>query len=395
MQSVPYTHEDRQWDARFNVPTDEYLEELLSNIRTLNDQGKFKYILVSGIEIGTRPTQNDYKCRHVHLAIILHNRMSKSSILRNFGIVEGYGYYLVPRDRKLPYSGWRAHHIKPFSKVDESKTVLFESGSLPLNAVEKTVKTGEEEKKRKLDSILLEMREDLENGREEECFRKFPRNYLMYGEKIKAMLCQKRDFFKDGRKSHPHIWLYGYPGTGKTSILQYIYPKNYKKNLYNKFFDLYDPKEHTHIILEDLDHEAVERLSINFLKTICDPQGFAVDQKYKTPQLTATNVLVTSNFDIGSIMPDEKGVEENKAAMLRRFWHVRIDSLLRLLQLKIIPKWDQKKLKFEGNTDPGKLFVTWDYLQDVPLCQPIQSPEYYQELIRKYYYGYLPNTSTK
>ena len=116
--TVAYTHEDRQWDARFNTPTEEYLEQLLCNIRTLNDQGKFKYILVSGVEIGTRPHQNDYQCKHVHVAIILHNRMSKSSLLRHFGIVEGHGYYLVPRNRELPYAGWRSHHIKPFSKVD-------------------------------------------------------------------------------------------------------------------------------------------------------------------------------------------------------------------------------------------------------------------------------------
>lgn len=384
--TVAYTHEDRQWDARFNTPTEEYLEQLLCNIRTLNDQGKFKYILVSGVEIGTRPHQNDYQCKHVHVAIILHNRMSKSSLLRHFGIVEGHGYYLVPRNRELPYAGWRSHHIKPFSKVDANSLVLFESGTLPCNQVEKTVKTGEEEKKRKLDDILLEMRDDLEHGREDECFRKFPRNYLMYGEKIKAMLSQKRDFFKDKKTHHPHIWLYGYPGTGKTSILTYIYPNYFKKNLHNKFFDLYDAKVHTHVILEDLDHEAVERLSLNFIKTLCDPQGFAIDQKYKTPQPTTTNVLVTSNFTIDGIMPDEKGCEENKAAMLRRFWHVNIFNLLRLLELKLIPKWDQKKLKLEGNQDPGKLFITWDYIQDVPLCTPIQSPEYYQEVIRQHYF---------
>lgn len=385
-KSVPYQHEDRQWDGRFNVPTDEYLQKLLCNIRTLSDQGRFKYILVGGVEIGTRPTQNDYQCRHVHVALITVNRISKQSILRHFGIVEGYGYYLVPRNRQLPYSGWRDHHIKTFSKVDPTQTILYEYGELPANANEKNVKTGEEEKKRKLDDILLEMREDLESGRDEECFRKFPRNYLMYGEKIKALLSQKRDFFKSDEKSHPHIWLYGYPGTGKTSILQYIYPKTYKKNLYNKFFDLYDPKLHTHVILEDLDFEAVERLSINFLKTICDPQGFAIDQKYKTPQLTNTNVLVTSNFQIPDIIPDDKGVEENKAALLRRFWHVRIDNLLRLLELKLIPKWDQKKLKLEGNTDMGKLFITWDYVQDMPLCTPLKKPEDYQDIIRNHYY---------
>lgn len=387
-KQVTFLHVDRQWDARFNVPTEEDLNRILSGIRAYAESGRLKYVLVGGVEIGTRPNRDDYQCRHVHVAAIFTNRVSKGSILKNFRIVEGHGYYLVPRDRNLPYTGWKDHHIKSFSKIDQNQLVLYEHGELPTDGPQTVIKTSEEEKKRKLDDILLEIKTDLENGRDEECFRKFPRNYLMYGEKIKALIGQKRDFFqrKPEDRSHPHIWLYGLPGTGKTSILQFIYPNSYKKNLYNKFFDLYDPKEHTHVIMEDLDHEAVERLSINFIKTICDPQGFAIDQKYKSCQLATTSVLVTSNFTISDVVPDTKGVEANKAALLRRFFHLRIDKLLQLLQLKIIPKWDQKKLKAEGNNDYGKLFITWDYITDRPLCTPIQAPEYYQKLIKDYYY---------
>jgi hypothetical protein len=224
----------------------------------------------------------------------------------------------------------------------------------------------------------------LDQGKDEECFLKFPRNFIIYGQRVKAMITQKRNFF--GQCNDPNIWVYGYPGTGKTSILLMIYPNYYKKNLYNKFFDLYDDKVHSHIILEDLDHEAVERLSINFIKTVCDKQGFPVDQKYKTPNLSRATILVTSNFQIADIIPDGKGVEENKAALLRRFFHVRIDNLLRLLQLKIIPKWDQKKLLAEGNEDMSKLFITWDYVRDSPMCTPVSSPEVYQEIIRNHFY---------
>lgn len=385
-------HEDRQWDARFNVPTDEYLETLLGNIRSECDKGRFKYVLVGGVEIGTKPSQDDYQCKHVHVAIITHNRISKSSILKSFGIVEGHGYYLVPRNRNLPYSGWRDHHTKPFSKINADKAVLYEYGTLPASAVEKAIKTSEEEKKRKLDDILLEIRDDLEHGRDQESFRKFPRNYLMYGEKIKSMIDQKRDALKQPEKPGPHIWLYGLPGSGKTQVLSFIYPDYYKKNLDNKFFDLYNPKVHGHVMLEDLDHEAVERLSINFIKTLCDEAGFAVDQKYKTPQLSKTCVLVTSNFTIPEIIPEgkngvSKGIEQNKAALLRRFWHIRIDALLRLLHLKLLPKYDLKKLEAEGNIDSSRLFITYDYLQDRPMCTPLREPSHYQDVIRSTYYG--------
>lgn len=385
IKNVPYTHEDRQWDARFNVQNDEDLEALLFAVKEQEILGKFKYVLVGGLEIGTRPFQDDYQVRHVHVALIYNNRASKSSILKNLKIKTGNGYYLVPRNRDLPYSGWREHHVKEFSKVDPSQPILFESGILPEDIKKKTVKASEEEKKRKIDDILIEMRGMIEEGREKEAFTKFPRNYLMYGERLKAMITQKRDFFKTN--GDPHIWIFGHPGSGKTALLNFVYPDYYKKCLTNKFFDLYDPDHHTHVLLEDLDHEAVDRLGLNFLKTICDEAGFAIDQKYKTPQLARTTVLVTSNFTIPDIIPyDQPGVEENKAALLRRFWHVNVYSVLRLLGLKLLPKFERNVLKQQGNTDSSKLFMSWDYVQDMPTGLPLKTPAEYQIMIKDAYY---------
>lgn len=384
IKSVPFHHEDRQWDARFNVQQDEDLSRLLDGIKQDYERGKLKYILVGGPEIGTRAYQDDYQIRHVHVAAIFHNRVSKRSILKNWNIKEGNGYYLVPRNRDLPYSGWRNHHIKAFSKVDGTKLCLYEMGTLPEDLKRKRVEASEEEKKQSTDQILIDIRSMIENGQEKEAFTKYPRNYLTYGEKIKALVCQKRDFFKS--EGHPHIWLYGYPGSGKTSVLSFIYPNYYKKNLHNKFFDLYDPQKHTHVLLEDLDHEAVERLSINFIKTICDEAGFAIDQKYKTPQLTRTTVLVSSNFTIPDIVPDGHGVEQNTSALLRRFWHVNICAFLRLLGIKLLPKPERQALQKQGNQDPSKLFITWDYMTDTPLCTPLRSPEDYQKIIKDHFY---------
>ena len=166
-----------------------------------------------------------------------------------------------------------------------------------------------------------------------------------------------------------------------------IYPKMYKKNLYNRFFDLYDPKEHTHIILEDLDHEAVEKLSINFIKTICDEAGFAIDQKYKTPQLARTTCLVTSNFLIKDIVDEGQGYQVNVEAIKRRFWETPIYALLRLLNLKLVPKEQRALLKKEGNDDASKLFMDWDYLTDVPTGKELKTPMEYQQIIRDYFYA--------
>ncbi|GLE03036.1 hypothetical protein PINS_up011915 [Pythium insidiosum] len=233
------------------------------------------------------------------------------------------------------------------------------------------------------------MRQLIEEGQDELAFERFPRNYIQYGEKIKAMCAQKRikrEKTNDDRPANPHIWLHGYAGEGKTSLLAFIYPNAYKKNLSNRFFDLYDDKVHTHMMLEDLDHEAVERLGINFIKTLCDEAGFTVDQKYKSCGLSRTTVLVTSNHTIRELTLDQAGAAHAEAALLRRFWHVTATNLQRLLGLKLKPKWEIVRLKKEGNRDPSKLFLAWDWMQDCPTGEPLKSPEDYQQMIRDAYY---------
>ena len=384
--AVSFTTEDRQWDGRFNVQTDVDLAGLLDAIGDHWRSGRLKYILVGGVEVGTRPFQDDYQVRHVHVAAIFHDRISKRAILKNWRVKQGNGYYLVPRNRDLPYSGWKNHHIKEFSKVDATKLCLYEEGELPQDLKRKRVEASEGEKKLKLDEILKVMKSDLEDGADDDTiFNKFPKTFLQYGEKLKSTLKQRRiEACNDG---NPHLWIQGYPGTGKTAVLAMIYPKLYKKNLFNRFFDLYDPKEHTHVMLEDLDHEAVEKLSVNFLKTLCDEAGFPIDQKYKTPQLARTTVLVTSNFGLKEMIDEGPGHAMNVAALARRFWEMNIYSLLRLLQLKLIPKEERAQLKKEGNTDFSLLFMEWDYVLNVPTGRDIKTPEEYQAVIRDYFYA--------
>ena len=385
VKSVPHHHEERQWDARFNVQTDETLEKLLDGIKGDWEGGKLKYILVGGPEVGTRSYQDDYQVRHVHVAAIFHNRASKRSILKNWNVKEGNGYYLVPRNRDLPYSGWRNHHIKLFSKVEADKLILYENGDLPKDQKKQKIEASEEEKKRKIDDILIEMKDMLQEEKDDECFKKFPKHYLTYGEKLKSTLKQRR--ITACNEGNPHLWVSGYPGTGKTAVLNFIYPKLYKKNLFNRFFDLYDPKEHTHVMLEDLDHEAILKLSINFIKTICDEAGFSIDQKYKTPQLARTTVLVSSNFTIKDLVPEGAGYDQNLTAIARRFWSCNIYELLRLLQLKLVPKVERAALKKEGNTDMSKLFLDWDYVTDAPTGKRLKDPAEYQQIIRDYFYA--------
>lgn len=73
LRSVPFHHEDRQWDARFNVQQDGDLEQLVEAIRRDYDGGKLKYVLVGGPEIGTRSYQDDYQIRCVDIRHFVTN----------------------------------------------------------------------------------------------------------------------------------------------------------------------------------------------------------------------------------------------------------------------------------------------------------------------------------
>lgn len=389
-----YQTMDRQWDARFNVQTQEDLDLLLTQTKQLSEQGKFSYALVGGVEVGDRPFQSDYQVRHVHCAFVLPNRVSKSSLLKQLGVKTANGYYLVPRNRSLPIAGWIEHHKKPKTKINNDFT-LFEFGTPPMDtagAIAPITKRSSDEKKRKLDEIIIEMKSMIEEGREKEAFTKFPRNYLTYGEKLKSMIAQKRDFFKsDG---HPHIWITGTPGSGKSAILQILYPNYYNKDLNNRFWELYNPELHTHTLLQDLDYATVEKLGVQFLKTICDEAGFPIDQKYKSCQLVRTTVLVSSNFSLSDVLPEDmKGRNENLSALRRRFFEVNIRDFLRLLGLKLLSKYEIKGLKLRGNQDPRKLFMTWDYLRDIPTGEPIPQTAVLQQLVKDAYYGKQCGTS--
>lgn len=385
---VPFHHVDREWDARFNVPTEEDLQNLLTAIKREVDAGKFRYCLVGGVEVGTRPYQDDYLIRHVHCGLVYNNRVTKSSIIKNLGIKSGNGYYLVPRKREFPYSGWKTHHTKTDTKASPDSLLLYEYGVLPsdkVSAESQVTKRSDEEKKRKLDDIIVEMRGMIENGEDEQAFKKFPRNYLTYGEKIKAMVMQKRDFFKT--KGDPHIWLWGNPGTGKSAILQVIYPDYYNKNLENRFFDRYLDGKHSHVLLQDVDHNVIEKLGVQFFKSICDEAGYPIDAKYKTPQIARLCVLISSNFTIDDVMPEDiKGRAENLKALYRRFWMVNVKDFLPLLGVKMLSKYEINQLKKVGNLDPRKLFLSWDYTRNIPTGEPVPSAEALQKIVRDRFY---------
>ncbi|KAH9068848.1 hypothetical protein Ae201684P_004547 [Aphanomyces euteiches] len=184
---------------------------LVAAIQEHYAEGKKCYVLVSGVEIGTKPQHTDYQ--------------SSGAIMKKRGIDMKLGYYLKPRNRVF----------------EETSQLLDHFGE------------GEAEKKCKVNDVIIDMRALIEAGKEKEAFEKYPRNFMQYGEKLKAM-----------------------------------------------------------------------------------------------------------------------------HAIRRRFFQLQIDDLLKIVGLALIPEYERKQLKKQGNEDPSKLFMNWSYVHETPTSEDLKSPEHYQ-----------------
>ena len=86
--------------------------------------------------------------------------------------------------------------------------------------------------------------------------------------------------------------------------------------------------------------------------------------------------MVSSNFQIRDVLTTTRHVfREDLAALERRFFAVNIRDLLRTLGIKLLSKYEITQLKKEGNTDPSKIFMSYDYLRDCPTGEPLKTPE--------------------
>ena len=121
----------REWDVRVNVDTNDELDLLMTNIRS--KLHIFSYVLVGGLEIGTNKNTSDYQHRHTHLIIILKDRKSGNSVVKNLDLSSFGQYYIKKRvgSEKLTYGGWYAHHTKDLTKIDPTEKIIFEFGTLP------------------------------------------------------------------------------------------------------------------------------------------------------------------------------------------------------------------------------------------------------------------------
>jgi len=105
-------------------------------------------------------------------------------------------------------------------------------------------------------------------------------------------------------------WVWGPPGTGKTTKAMTDHPLAYLKDPSNKWFDGYDGQDV--VIVDDFDKYHVAQTHL--LKRLCHEQPLQVELKGGSTTIRPKKVIVTSNSS-----PDDLWEEPDLSAIKRRF----------------------------------------------------------------------------
>lgn len=150
------------------------------------------------------------------------------------------------------------------------------------------------------------------------------------------------------------MWLYGAPGIGKSFFARWFCQvrgvKFFMKSL-NKWWDGYDNEEV--IIMEDVDHFAAKHLG-HSLKIWADESSFFGETKGGTLKLRPLLVIVTSNYTIGELWPDDLTLQE---AINRRFFQPFIsrradfEAFICPEELSIIRNGIQKEIRQASSSE--------------------------------------------
>nr|QTE03498.1 MAG: replication-associated protein [Grus japonensis CRESS-DNA-virus sp.] len=130
--------ESTQWDLRFDTSKIN-VDDLIASLR--NHLDDIAYVLIGGKEFGTspvfiygKPVANIEATEHVHCALITKKPVKRWEALKFFRENKIDDEYCTVRNEKFTFLGWRLHHIKDDTKIDD-KRVLFEWGTLPMDRI--------------------------------------------------------------------------------------------------------------------------------------------------------------------------------------------------------------------------------------------------------------------
>lgn len=315
-----------QWDIRLNVKDRDHLGDILDNLhhRTLLDN--VRYLHCSGVEIGDVPGRSSFGVQHVHIALILQNYTTKSSIFRKYVDKNCNGWYLEPRDKKKSLTGWIAYHSKKRTKINPEDGLIFKYGTLPFDRKRKTLDEKEQEMDEKKKARYNDWKRKkylMQSGQWDDLDMEYPGFiYSSMGQSMKReIMKQSNDEFTqplEGDLQNFIIW--GDSGTGKSSSVSLLYPNCYKKQKGSQYWDGYDKTnpDHSVVWIDEMSKETLATITgkpdggFEFLKELADRYPVTVDEKYtKGYKIRPKKILITMNEHPTSLLPC-RAVEVNK-----------------------------------------------------------------------------------
>lgn len=196
----------------------------------------------------------------------------------------------------------------------------------------------------------------------EEIEHQYPGDWIRNGAKLKSLYWKQTI---DAQPAHlQHLWIFGRPGTGKSSVVEVLFPGYYYKRP-DEDWTGYVGQETVYI--GDLDPESYRRVGSQNLKVWCDPQGFNANRKYAGGEhITIGRLVVTSNFRIYECMrADTPGYGTILESLKRRLREVHIDTLLAENGLVLRSREELDELRAQGNADYRKCFKRQDVLSEL------------------------------
>lgn len=358
------------WHIRIHDPSPEFIEMFINTCRTLQAETYLTYVV-----IGEEKTRSEKGLSHIHAAIGTHKSLSKFHLAQKLKVRNNCKmfrqWYIAPVYSNSSPAANAAYCRKG--------NILLDIGQIPETNIKDL---GKEELRGRCSEKWKEMISLAKLQQWEEIEQKYPYEYIANGAKLRALYFIQHT--PAGRTHQQHLWIYGAPGTGKSCVVEYMFPNHFKKRPDADWLG-YNPilcPGHSVVYLPDFDIQSMKMLKAETLKVMCDPQGFNANKKFAGGEIIAPGrVVVTSNFTIGDCFPPGyPGIETQKAALRRRFKEIHISDYLDELHLKLKTKEELNKLKEEGNFDWSKCFTDTSFMED---AVDIAEEEFYQLLKRQ------------